>query len=249
MLATSPWSTMAETIAASEQERACASRNRDELLSPSRSSTSDMFAVCAEDGCREHHAPSMTTNDPYPIHVENSYAMPMLLYADGDCMDKAVNDHRGRPPWSFKRLAEQLDGVIMALLQRSTAPSSLYRESTLPDQQAPHRVRGSAGRAPTTWPRPRELCPCQAACGPTIPSTRRARDSRHEKELSLQQMGGSPYQWTTCSNGSDQPAVTDLTRVPIEMSEYRQKQMIPTTSRIADDGSGTAFTAARGPCS
>ena len=125
----------------------------------------NMFAVCADKqtGAVQHHVLLMTDDDPDPIHVDNSYATPTPLYADGRIYfsDKAGRTTIVAASPEFKILArKQLDGVIMvspAAVDGGAVPPD--RQSTLPDPTGPSdRVRGSAGRAPTTAP-PRELVP------------------------------------------------------------------------------------------
>ena len=85
MLGEQIWLTTAETIAASEQE--CAARQETVTNSQPVEIVKqvNMFAVCADKqtGAVQHHVLLMTDDDPDPIHVDNSYATPTPLYADG----------------------------------------------------------------------------------------------------------------------------------------------------------------------
>ena len=65
----------------------------------------------------------------------------------------------------------------------------------------------------------------------------------------VQQMGGSPYQWTTCVRWIGSTCRYRLDARSDRDARSRHRPMIPAASKIEDEGSGTAFTAARGPCS
>ena len=79
------WLTTAETLAASEQERAA----RQETVTNSQPveivKQVNMFAVCVDKqtGAVQHHVQLMTDDDPDPIHVDNSYATPTPVIESG----------------------------------------------------------------------------------------------------------------------------------------------------------------------
>ena len=79
------WLTTAETIAASEEERAARQETVTNSQPVSIVKQVQMFALCLDKrtGAVLHHLLLMTDDHPDPIHVDNSYATPTPLAEDG----------------------------------------------------------------------------------------------------------------------------------------------------------------------